>query len=126
MKGTALDQALISLTTTGRRTGRPREVELYAFDDGDRVVVVGSRGGSGKDPAWAANLRSLPRAVVRRDDQEWTVRAYEASGAERDRLWEIVCAGYPVYEWYQSRTARTIPIFVLEPASAGFVSPLDS
>ncbi len=47
----------ITLIATGRRSGTPREVTLYAFDDGENLVIVGSRGGSAKDPAWAANLR---------------------------------------------------------------------
>ncbi len=82
------------------------------------MVIVGSRGGSAKDPAWATNLRALPRATVRLDDEEWTVRAYEVQGEERDRLWELVCAGFPLYETYRRRTTRTIPLFVLEPAES--------
>ena len=68
---------------------------LFAFDDGERLVIVGSRGGSAKDPAWAANLRADPRATVSRGDEEWTVRAYEAQGEERERLWQLVSAGVP-------------------------------
>ena len=54
----------IKLTATGRRSGTPRAVTLYAFDDGENLVIVGSRGGSAKDPAWAANLRADPLATV--------------------------------------------------------------
>jgi len=107
---------LISLTTTGRKSGQPRQVPLFAFDDRDRLVIVGSRGGSAKDPEWAGNLRADPRATVTRDDEEWAVRAYEVDGEERDRLWRLVVAGFPLYESYRRRTSRLIPIFVLEPA----------
>ncbi|HSD49049.1 MAG TPA: nitroreductase/quinone reductase family protein, partial [Actinomycetota bacterium] len=55
----------ITLTTTGRRSGRPRDVTLYAFEDGDAMVIVGSLGGAPRDPWWAANLRAEPRATVR-------------------------------------------------------------
>ena len=110
---------LISLTTTGRRSGEPRKVPLFAFDDRERLVIVGSRGGSAKDPEWAGNLRADPRATVTRDDEEWAVRAYEVGGEERDRLWELVVAGFPLYESYRRRTSRLIPIFVLEPAVGG-------
>ena len=106
----------ITLTTTGRKTGQPREVPLFAFDDRDRLVIVGSRGGSAKDPAWATNLRADPRAIVSRGPEVWTVRAYEARGEERDRLWLLVSAAFPLYESYRLRTTRTIPLFVLEPA----------
>ena len=106
----------INLTTTGRRTGTARTVPLFAFDDGERLIVVGSRGGSAKDPAWAGNLRADPRASVSRGKEEWPVRAYEAQGEERERLWQIVSAEFPTYESYRRRTTRTIPLFVLEPA----------
>jgi deazaflavin-dependent oxidoreductase (nitroreductase family) len=107
---------LIALTTTGRRSGEPRQVPLFAFDDRDRLVIVGSRGGSARDPAWAGNLRADPRATVTRGDEEWAVRAYEAGGEERDRLWLLVATAFPLYESYRRRTSRLIPIFVLEPA----------
>jgi deazaflavin-dependent oxidoreductase (nitroreductase family) len=106
----------IALTTTGRRSGKPRQVPLFAFDDGERLVIVGSRGGSAKEPAWAGNLRADPRATVTRGNEEWTVRAYESGGEERDRLWLVVAAAFPLYESYRRRTTRSIPIFVLEPA----------
>lgn len=113
-----LPQVLITLTTTGRKTGEARSVPLFAFDDGERLVIVGSRGGSAKEPAWAANLRADPRASVSRNDQAWTVRAYEAGGEERDRLWQLVSAAFPLYESYRQRTTRTIPVFVLEPSAS--------
>ena len=107
---------LISLTTTGRRSGESRKVPLFAFADRDRLVIVGSRGGSAKDPAWARNLRADPRAVVTKGDEEWPVRAYEVDGEDRKRLWLLVSGEFPLYESYRRRTTRTIPIFVLEPA----------
>jgi deazaflavin-dependent oxidoreductase (nitroreductase family) len=106
----------IELTTTGRRTGRPREVTLYAFPDDDRLVIVGSRGGSARDPAWAANLRADPSATVRTGTESWPVRAREVSGEERERLWDLVRAAFPLYTTYQRRTKRTIPLFTLERA----------
>ena len=106
----------VTLTTTGRRTGQPRAVPLYAFPDGDRLVIVGSRGGAARHPAWVANLRAQPRAGVRvgRDDRH--VVAREVDGAERERLWRLVCDAFPLYATYQRRTTRTIPVFVLEAA----------
>jgi deazaflavin-dependent oxidoreductase (nitroreductase family) len=109
----------VTLTTTGRKSGKRREVKLYAWPAGDRLVIVGSRGGSARDPAWVHNLRAEARATVRRGKQSEEVRAREVvGGEERDRLWELVTAAFPLYKSYQRRAARTIPLFVLEPVRA--------
>jgi len=108
----------VRVTTTGRRSGDARAVTLYAFDDGERLVIVGSRGGAAKDPAWAANLRDEPNATVKVGREERAVHATEVDGPERDRLWELVCADFPLYATYQRRTKRTIPLFVLEPVGS--------
>lgn len=105
----------ITLTTTGRRSGMPRAVELYAFPDGDGLVVTGSLGGAARHPAWAINLRAEPMAQVKRGRQVIDVVAREAAGHERDRLWRLVSEAFPMYESYQRRTTRRFPIFVLEP-----------
>lgn len=109
----------VTLTTTGRRTGKPRDVHLYAWEDGDRLVIVGSRGGSTRNPAWVHNLRAEPRATLRRGKQSDEMRAHEVQGDERDRLWQLVTSAFPLYKSYQRRTTRTIPLFVLEPVSGG-------
>ena len=105
----------VKLTTTGNRSGERREVTLYAYEDGDRLVVVGSRGGAAKDPSWVRNLRAEPRATVRRGRQEFEVRAQEVNGAERERLWTLVTGAFPLYAAYQRKTSRVIPLFALEP-----------
>lgn len=110
----------VKLTTTGRMTRKAREVTLYAFDDGDRLVIVGSQGGAAKDPHWVGNLRAEPRVEVRTGRRAEIVRASEISDpVERDRLWRLVCEAFPLYETYQRRTKRTIPLFALEPAEVG-------
>ena len=108
-----LDGMKITLTTTGRRTGQPRPVPLYAWEDGDRLVVVGSRGGAARDPEWVRNLRSEPRATVKQGREVREVSASEVDGAERDRLWSLVTAAFPMYASYQRKTTRVIPLFVL-------------
>ncbi len=105
----------VKLTTTGRRSGTRRTVTLYAWPDGDAFVVVGSRGGTSADPAWALNLRADPTAVLSIGKRDYQVRSREVAGAERERLWALVTAEFPLYATYQRRTARTIPLFLLEP-----------
>jgi deazaflavin-dependent oxidoreductase (nitroreductase family) len=105
------------LTTTGRKTGEQRTVTLYAYPDGDRLVVVGSRGGAKADPAWALNLRADPNATIRIGKDDRAVRAEEATGEERERLWRLVTDAFPLYATYQRRTERQIPLFVLSTAA---------
>jgi deazaflavin-dependent oxidoreductase (nitroreductase family) len=107
---------LITLTLHGRRSGRMRQVRLYAFSDGETdLVITGSWAGRPRDPGWALDLRAQPTASVRRGGTDTPVRAREAHGAERERLWQLVCTGFPTYATYQRRTSRAFPILVLEP-----------
>lgn len=104
----------VKLITKGRRTGEPRRVTLYAFEDGDRLVVVGSMGGAATDPHWVSNLRIEPRATVRSGPDVREVRAREVDGPDRERLWALVTKAFPLYTTYQRKTQRLIPLFVLE------------
>ena len=106
----------VIVTMTGRRSGRLREVPLYAFEHGPQLVVIGSNAGDDREPAWVGNLRANPEASVRVGRVVRRVRAREAEGEERDRLWTLAADGYPGYELYRARTSRQIPVMVLEPA----------
>jgi F420H(2)-dependent quinone reductase len=105
----------VIVTMTGRRTGRLRDVPLFAFEDGPRLVVIGSNAGDDREPAWVGNLRANPYASVRVGHLVHRVRAREVEGAERDHLWALAADGYPGYELYRQMTARHIPVVVLEP-----------
>jgi deazaflavin-dependent oxidoreductase (nitroreductase family) len=104
----------VTMITTGRRSGEPRPVTLYAFGDGDGLVIVGSAGGQATDPSWVGNLRAHPSATIRQGRRDRPVRAREVDGPERDRLWHLVVGEFPLYATYQRRTPRAIPLFVLE------------
>ena len=106
----------VIVTMTGRTTGKVRDVPLFAFADGNRTVVIGSNGGGDREPSWVGNLRANPVARLRVGRDVRDVRAREADGAERDRLWALAAAGYPGYESYRARISRRIPVIVLEPA----------
>lgn len=107
----------VQLITTGHRSGTPRAVTLYAYEDAGRLVVVGSRGGAATDPSWVHNLRADPLATVRRGRTEHAVRSREVEGEERERLWSLATGEFPLYATYQRKTARRIPVFVLEPVT---------
>jgi deazaflavin-dependent oxidoreductase (nitroreductase family) len=105
------------LTTTGRRTGRPRRVPLLYLPQGDdAVVLVASHGGMSRHPAWYLNLLDDPRATVEIGSSLRRMVARTATGAEREAFWPALVAAYPRFETYRRRTDRVIPVVILEPA----------
>jgi F420H(2)-dependent quinone reductase len=105
------------LTTTGRRSGRPRTVPLlYIPYDDDRIVVVASHGGMSTHPAWYLNLIADPRATVDIGSRHRPMTARVATDAERTELWPALTAVYPHFDAYRRRTDRLIPVVILGPA----------
>ena len=104
---------ILLLTTTGRRTGRPRTWPLTYLPEGDRLIIIASNGGQLNHPAWYLNLRANPRVSVQLGDRVHTMVAQTTEGGERARLWSRVVEEYPVYAEYQSKTDRQIPVVVL-------------
>lgn len=101
------------LTTTGRKSGKPRTWPLLCFQDGNRYVLIASNWGQDHHPAWLLNLRSNPEATLQVGGKTVQVTAHEAAGDERERLWQIAVDAYSGYERYQQRTEREIPVVVL-------------
>jgi F420H(2)-dependent quinone reductase len=114
--GTAMGMPVLLLTTTGRRSGEPRTKALMYVPKGDAAVVVASYAGEPRHPDWWLNLQANPRARVQRGRKVTEMVAREADGEERERLWQEVVGIEPGYEVYAGRTARRIPVVVLEPA----------
>lgn len=105
------------ITTTGRKSGLPRTQPLLYAADGDGYVVVGSNWGQANHPAWTSNLLARPEARVTFGDREVAVRATLTTGAERDRLWELVKRIWPGYAAYAERAeGRQIRVFRLTPS----------
>jgi deazaflavin-dependent oxidoreductase (nitroreductase family) len=105
---------ILLLTTTGRTSGAERTTPLIYRDDGDRWVIVASKGGSSDHPGWYKNLQADPEATIQVKRDVIPVRGRAASGEERARLWELMCEVWPAYRDYQRRTEREIPVVVLE------------
>jgi len=103
------------LTTTGRKSGKPRTSALIFARDGDDYLVVASMGGWPTHPAWYLNLQAEPRAEIQVKAEHLPVVARTASDDEKPRLWQIVTEQWPNYDVYQSRTERVIPVVVLTP-----------
>jgi deazaflavin-dependent oxidoreductase (nitroreductase family) len=114
---TAGEMPVLELTTTGRKSGRPRSVMLTSpLQEGAALVVVASRGGDDQSPAWFLNLSQNPDVEVRwQGEPRCLMRARVATTAERKRLWPLVVADHQNYAGYQTRTTREIPLVFLEP-----------
>jgi F420H(2)-dependent quinone reductase len=106
---------ILLLDHLGARSGRRRTAPLGYIRDGDDIVVVASKGGYPRHPAWYHNLMANPNTTIQIGRRRLRVRARAADGAERDRLWPRVVDAHQGYEGYQRRTQRTIPLVILEP-----------
>jgi deazaflavin-dependent oxidoreductase (nitroreductase family) len=105
---------ILLLTTKGRKSGEDRTFPLIFRSDGDRFVVVASKGGAPDHPSWYKNLEAHPDAQVQVKGEVVPVRASTANGDERARLWQLMTEDWPDYDEYQKKTDREIPVVVLE------------
>src|SRR5947209_14317793 len=106
---------VLLLHHVGRRSGKARVSPLLYLEDGDRLVVVASKGGFDQDPAWFRNLIASPETEVEVGRERRRVRARQAGQEERDALWPRLVEMYPAYADYQRSTDRAIPVVVLDP-----------
>lgn len=103
------------LTTTGRKTGEPRVSPLLYLREGNRIVLVASKGGSATNPMWYLNLKANPAVSVQIRDEVLHLTARDATEAERDQYWPHLVEMYSSFEDYQSWTDRVIPIVICDP-----------
>lgn len=108
---------VLLLTTTGRKSGEPRTTPLIYAQDGDRYVIVASKGGAPEHPGWYENLSKNPEVELQVLDDVFAAHARTAEGDERERLWAKANEVWPHYAEYQERTDREIPVVVLERAA---------
>jgi deazaflavin-dependent oxidoreductase (nitroreductase family) len=106
---------MLLLDQVGVKSGRRRTSPLVYGRDGENLILVASKGGHPKNPAWFGNLIAHPDTTVQVGSRRIEVRARVATPAERERLWALMVGVYGGYEGYQQRTEREIPLVVLEP-----------
>ena len=107
-------RSLLLLTTKGAKTGEERTSPLAYTRDGERMVVVASKGGAPRNPAWYHNLRAHPEVTVEVGPDTFRARATVADDVERRRLFDQHAAKMPAFADYEKKTARKIPVVVLE------------
>jgi deazaflavin-dependent oxidoreductase (nitroreductase family) len=105
---------VILLTTTGRKSGKPRTAPLLGFQEGQSIIVIPSNAGKKHYPSWYLNLRADPQAQVQVGRELRQVRAREATPQEQERLWPYITSQYGGYDAYRERTDRHIPVVILD------------
>ncbi|WP_371656815.1 MULTISPECIES: nitroreductase family deazaflavin-dependent oxidoreductase [unclassified Streptomyces] len=112
---------VVIVTMRGAKSGKIRKVPLMRVEHGGRYVAVASKGGFPRHPVWYFNLMSNPHVELQDGPERQDMTAREITGDEKAEWWERAVAAYPPYGEYQEKAGRVIPVFVLEPASAGTV-----
>jgi deazaflavin-dependent oxidoreductase (nitroreductase family) len=112
--GMLANSPMLLLTTTGAKTGQSRTTPLVYSKDGDRIVVIASMAGAPNNPDWYHNLRAHPTATVELGSEKFRVKATVTAGQERERLFKRQAEQLPIFNDYQKKTTRQIPVFVLE------------
>jgi deazaflavin-dependent oxidoreductase (nitroreductase family) len=114
--GRSMGAPVTLVESVGRRSGKRRTHPLICREDGENLIIVASKGGIDKHPAWYLNLMANPETNAWWQGKKRRVRAREASDSERERLWPLMVETYKPYASYQRRTERQIPVLILEPA----------
>lgn len=111
-----LNAPTVVLTHTGAKSGKRRSTPLAYFTDGDDLILIASKGGAPRHPAWYHNLMANPEVELWSKGGGGRYRAHEAEGSERERLWQLTTEFYPGYANYQERAGdRRIPVVVCSP-----------
>jgi deazaflavin-dependent oxidoreductase (nitroreductase family) len=106
---------LVLLHHSGAKSGADRVNPVAYLKDGDRYVVFASKGGAPMNPGWYHNLRAYPEATIEVGTDTLDVRAAEADGEERERLFNAMAARLPQFQEYAQKAGRQIPVIVLTP-----------
>jgi deazaflavin-dependent oxidoreductase (nitroreductase family) len=105
---------LVILTSKGAKTGAVHESPIVLSHDGDRYVIVASKGGAPTNPSWYYNLKAHPEVTVEIGGEKFKARAHEAGEEDYERLYQNHAAKMPAFNEYRQKTTRHIPVMVLE------------
>jgi deazaflavin-dependent oxidoreductase (nitroreductase family) len=113
---TLMGRPVVILTTRGRRTGKVRKTPLMRVEHNGVYAVVASMGGAPRHPVWYHNAVASPHVTLQDGPNVYDLVARELHGDEKALWWARAIDAWPAYADYQARTARQIPVLVLEPA----------
>ena len=107
---------MVLLTTTGAKSGEPRVAPLVYTKDGDKFVIIASKGGAPTNPDWYRNIVANPEVTLEIGTETFKAKATPTHGAERDRLFAAQAERFPGFLEYEEKTKgiRTIPVVVLD------------
>jgi deazaflavin-dependent oxidoreductase (nitroreductase family) len=111
------NNTLLLLHTTGARSGKERINPLVTFEDGDRLVIIASKGGAPSHPDWYHNLVANPVVKVEYGTESFQAKAAVASEPERTRLYEIMETKMAAFVEYKEKAGRVIPVVTLSRSS---------
>jgi deazaflavin-dependent oxidoreductase (nitroreductase family) len=106
-------RTLLLLHTTGAKTGLERVNPVATFEDGERLVIVASKGGAPTNPDWYHNLVANPMVTVEYGTETFQARATVTSEPERSELYQKMGSQMPGFLEYEKRTERVIPVVTL-------------
>ena len=107
---------MILITHKGAKSGKEYTCPLVYSLDGDKPVIIASKGGAPDDPQWFRNLVANPEVTVEIGTEKYHGRARVAEGVERDRLFRAQADMMPNFDEYATKTTRVIPVVVIERA----------
>lgn len=110
-----MGRPIVVITSRGVKSGKLRKNPVMRVEHDGVYAAVGSDGGAVKNPAWVGNFLADPHVQLQDGPEPAAYVARLASGEERDVWWERAVAAFPTYAAYQRKTAREIPLFVLDP-----------
>ncbi|HTY32341.1 nitroreductase family deazaflavin-dependent oxidoreductase [Mycobacterium sp.] len=108
------DRPVVLMTVTGAKSGKQRYVPLMRVEKDGRYAMVASQGGAPSHPSWYFNVKANPTVTVQDGEKVVARTARELEGAEREQWWRLAVEAFPPYAEYQTKTARQIPVLVLE------------
>ena len=107
-------RSLVILTSKGAKSGAVHETPIVVSRDGDKYVIVASKGGAPTNPSWYYNLKAHPEVTVEIGGEKFKARAHEAGDDEYERLYQNHAEKMPAFNEYRTKTTRHIPLMVLE------------